>query len=1495
MLRVIYLFNVLLIACSLRIAYGLAPEPFTAINQDNTKNTHSDKYSKVVLAGNPRIVPFNNIIIKSGTPRLKKANTSLQTNIPGQNHNLLPDVYTSMEEELKFDYPPLVKALRPQFRDGANRDVRCYGSEQGFAGGYTGQMLQDRDKRIWFAANKLICFDGTFFTHFRRLQLKERAFPLNTRAFIIDDTGEMYILNYGKKDESLIIKYDGGKFFRNVFFDREDKPIHLPFMNCLIEDNTGNLWIGTTSVGIIKYEKPDKDLGEGRVVHYTVKQGLPSNNIKCISSDKDGNIWIGTADSGMCMFEKASERFPEGRFIHYNTKDGLNNNTVSSIAFDDQNRLWAGTFGGGVNVFDSEAFYYLTAEEGLGNNYINDICIDSRNNIWIATHGSGVCKFTLEDQNKLSGSIEILKSPDNLISNHIVSIMEDADGCLWFGSFENGTMRYNPNSFKHITNQMGMEFNFPVSLIKDKQGNLWFGEERGGGLCKFDGTNFYYYTRKQGLCGDSVSSVIQDKRGNIWVATHGSGICKFDGNYFFHYNIPDQRNENYITTLLEDKNGNIWIGTTKNGAYKLDGQRFVRYSNKEGLCGNYINDMLEDRNGNIWFATDSNGVDRFDGHRFTNFSTENVLNSNKVVSLMEDHRGNIWFGMTGNYAIGIYNPEIRDSNNRFTELRIKGTPPSGAHKNSFDVLKYSRTKFLAQGHLNNFWLGTEDGIQWLISRNKDGYDSLLMIDFFEEDGLKGNNAILNSALVDQNNILWYGYNRAITYIDLNDLDPPVEAPIIQLQNIEFDRVFIDFRELMSQLNKDDEGTNSDNGLKGIRFDGISPFTNYPLNLSIPHHINHLEFNFSAINLQAPHRLKYRYKLKGADKNWSPLTAETRAIYTNLRPGSYTFMLKSKGAAEKWSDTLTYDFVIRPPWWLSWWAWSLYALLLIFLLIAWRRYDLRRLRLKQALAIEHLQTKKLAELDKMKSGFFANISHEFRTPLTLILGPIQKLLSKKNDAECRQDLSIMQRNARRLEKLINQILSLSKLEAGKMKLQLSEGNIVAMVRLFVQSFESYARQRQINLSFNSEKEHISLYFDRGKIEEIVNNLISNAFKHTGEGGEISINLKNVEKEFSKLSGEKSYVLIEVGDTGSGISRERLEHIFERFYQVNDPFTKNNEGSGIGLALVKELVELHHGTIEVDSEAGKGSEFRIYLPAGKAHFKDDEIVVTSLAYDKYQVELSEIEQQETDPVFKEQNINSDLPIVLIVEDNSDLRFYIRSFLETGYTVLEAVNGKDGLEKSLQYIPDLILSDIMMPEMDGNQLCYQLKNDERTSHIPIILLTARASAESKIEGLETGADDFITKPFDPQELKVRIKNLIVQRNKLKSLYRREVIQAEVSEFAAFPPMDRAFLEKAKKIVEQNMSETGFNVEDFASATGMSRVQLHRKLRALIDQSATEFVRSIRLRYAARLLKQKKGRIAEIAYDVGFSSPSYFSNNFTKQFGLSPKEYLQKYSESD
>lgn len=541
-------------------------------------------------------------------------------------------------------------------------------------------------------------------------------------------------------------------------------------------------------------------------------------------------------------------------------------------------------------------------------------------------------------------------------------------------------------------------------------------------------------------------------------------------------------------------------------------------------------------------------------------------------------------------------------------------------------------------------------------------------------------------------------------------------------------------------------------------------------------------------------------------------------------------------------------------------------------------QLRRVRVKHEYEMSRFEAQKLHEVDELKSRFFANISHEFRTPLTLILGPVKQIIERTKETKTKEDLNLVHRNANKLLGLVNQLLDISKIESGNMKLQTTPINIIPYLKALVLSFTSYAERKRISLKLISGLDDLTVYIDKDKFEKIINNVLSNAFKFTPDGGTIEV----------IVNQESKYLRIAISDTGVGIPKDMMQKIFDRFYQVDGSHTREQEGTGIGLSLTKELVELHKSTIEVESDEGKGSTFRISIPLGTDHLTPEEICeLESDKLESYQFENTLIVSPENkiNNVDTDAIMQADKPLLLIVEDNYDVRNYIKANLDNGYRIIEAVDGEDGWNKSTNALPDLIISDVMMPKMDGFELCKRLKTDERTSHIPIILLTAKAAKQDKLDGYEIGADDYIMKPFETDELNARIKNLILQRKKLQELFKKNGMlslgQTQIKS------VDKIFLQNVLSKIDQYLSDSSFNVEFLSEDLGISRSVLHRKILSLTGETPGDLIRRIRLNKAAVLIKSKFGNLSEVALEVGFNNPAHFSENFKKQFGVPPSHY--------
>jgi signal transduction histidine kinase/ligand-binding sensor domain-containing protein/DNA-binding NarL/FixJ family response regulator len=1357
-------------------------------------------------------------------------------------------------------------------------------------------------------------------------------------CMIQDRTGYLWFGTFRGVD-----RYDGKGFTSYKPIPGNPNSISSGSVQALCEDKDGNIWIGT-SLGLDKL-----DPSTGNFTHHLIQpvsEGVDLDNyVLSICEDEDGLLWVGTAD-GLNKFDKTSGKFKT--FKHNKTDTAsISDNYVHALLISSDGSLWVGT-GNGLNKLDRKTgkfiHYWQDPKKQNGsvriewyntmeysNPYqINFIYEDNSGMLWLCTNGEGLIEFNPND-----GSYKTYKhnpnNPQSLSSNDIKGISQDQDGIYWIATKFNGLNTFNKqaNTFTHYYEDVFDPGSLSVNMVSaincERSGTIWVASF--AGVNKIDRKNYPFkqYNSVEGSWDKSISTFVtgivkryddklwieerygnmllfdpvaetftrqfnknqtgetylaEDDLGNIWIASRSGGIYvkEKNGNKTkIKYDTGEEFNQQINCIYTPPSNDTAWVGTLQGGIY------FIYKPDKTISLFESVNTTIKciykDSYGLLWVGTKDDGVIQYSESlkKFTLFQSDindhSSISGNFISTIYEDKNGDVWFGTN----IGL-NKFIRSSESFIHFAEEEGLPDNTIYDIKGD----------AQG---NLWFPTNKGISKLNSQTGQikNYDLTY--------GFTSNRFYFTGAQT-KNGEIYFGGPGGLTRFHPDSIkDNPYIPPIVITSFRIFDQPI---------------------------FFGNS--------VQLAYDKNFLSFEFAALSYLSPERNQYAYKMEGVDKDWVYSGTRHFASYPNLAPGDYTFRVKGSNNDGVWNEEGTsLSIIISPPWWRSNWAYFGYVLIIVIGLYWIRGYEMNRIKLKDKIKLDEAVLKERVETDKMKSRFFANISHEFRTPLTLILGPAEKInLQTSNDVI--KDSGIIKRNAKRLLQLVNQLLDLSKLEAGKLQLQASKGNIVSFVKGLTMSFESLAERKDIKLKVTAEQNDIELYFDRDKMAKILANLLSNAFKFTNEGGEITVTLtlipppsgrgmSNLPAGASvKAGGQgKGEVQIKVSDTGIGISEEELPKLFDRFYQVDSSQTREHEGTGIGLALTKELVELHHGKISVTSKVEDpdkvgigGSEFIVELPLGREHLRDDEIIdevetkdivilsdlsvgesgAKNLIEDVPEITEDSSRQKDGQAFTTLQNDNEqdkDKTIILVVEDNADVREYIKDSLGSNFQIEEASNGEQGVKKAAEIIPDLIISDIMMPKMDGNELTRRIKNDERTSHIPVILLTAKSEHESKLEGLETGADDYLTKPFDTKELQVRIKNLISIRRKLQEKFSGEKIVTTKIE-KKLSKLDEKFLSKVLEVVESHLSEEGFSIEEFGNEVGMGRVQLHRKLKALTGKSPSLYLRSVRLAKAKKMIEEKTGNISEIAYSTGFSSPAYFSACFKEEFGYPPSEMPTK-----
>ena len=1184
----------------------------------------------------------------------------------------------------------------------------------------------------------------------------------------------------------------------------------------VMEDSKGRIWVATDGGGVSVIQ-------DNKIMTYNTSHGLSHNYVRRIMEDSKGNIWLSTAGAGFMKFDGTS-------FQYFTTKEGIAHDEGRGMYEDDEGKIWLCTYGGGISVLDGGEVYTYDTSSGLSSDKVWQISEDKSGKLWISTYDGGVCSMDKE-------YFEWYKKEQGMTSDLAWSILVDDDNSIWVGTEGGGICKIVQHMY-HFNSTEGLHYDLIYDVTETSKGELWMAS-LGGGIAKLENDHLLHYTSDQGFPFNRVRQITEDMSGALWFATDGAGLVKYEGDQFYSYSVDQGIFGSKIWSVLIDSKENIWATTEKErGVTLLKENDIIQYTAKSGLLSNNNSCLLEDKNGRIWIGSTQGGLSMISNDSIYYYTPENGLAGKIVLDLLESQNGNIWIG-TYDGGLSIWDGK------KFENL----TSSDGLCSNTIWKIK--------EDNKGQIWLGTEKGLN-VISNSTNGYQ---IKSITKDHGLKSLD--FRSIHIDDENRLWAGNGQCLTLIDLDryQYKKPDKKPQVQLDHINVNQKFVDFR---------NDTTLRKNGDSFVTM----YFTNLPKEPSFDYTQNNITFSYSGLDWDQDQQVIYQSKLSGFDNDWQPLTTSTSADYRNIPAGEYEFIVRATKDHSSWSPESKYAFSVTPPFWKSSFAYVFYLLCLFFGLYRLYKYQIHRARLNDQLAFEKKEAERLAEMDRIKSNFFANITHEFRTPLTLIMEPSRRLL-KKSDPETIQNAGLIQKNSKKLLGLVNELLDLSKLEDGQMPLNIRYGDIIEVARQVFWRFLPLADEKGINLRFKPASEVIDCCFDKTKVETVISNLLSNALKYTKEG-DVQLNITNHEDS----------LLIEVKDTGIGISSEQLTHIFDRFYQVDSSSTRKEGGTGIGLSLTKELVRLMNGQIRADSVLTKGSTFSVILPLIKD--KGDYSIMDLRS------EVQNFEDQKTaQATYIDEHLSgSQREVVLVVEDNQELRKFIVSSLDNEMQIIEASNGEEGILKAKEFIPDLVVSDLMMPEKDGIDLLDTLKNHQLTAHIPIILLTAKSGIDNKLIGLNHGADDYLTKPFHTEELQVRIKNLIRNRRLIIEKYssplhstNNHTVESK-AEKHTLGKLDRDFIQKVKLCIDEHLDLNQMTVEDFSQKLSISRTQLHRKLKATTGQSATEFIRNYRLDKALSKLKNKEGRISEIALEVGFANEKYFSTSFKKRYGKSPSE---------
>lgn len=1334
---------------------------------------------------------------------------------------------------------------------------RVYTTDRGLSSSLVIQLFQDSHGFIWAATEYgLNKFDGLRFTNYCHVSGDATSLRNNYVRSLFEDSWQNLLV--GCIDG--LMKYDRETdTFLEIPMLRGGKRV-FPHVTQMRELHNGEIWMTTTGQGMFRLDGQRKQA-------VSVDNLLRQSNFNfqsCFYEDSYYNIWIGTYGNGLLCYSPVTK---EVRVFKYPV---INDNDVAAIIEDKQGNLFVGTQKQGLSYYNRKENRFIPVPY-TGNSNLSVYCmslVDGQ--LLVGTDGQGLkiynpVKKQLEDYT-------INSAPIDFSEGKIHAILEDKDKNLWLGLFQKGLVLIpkQDNPFEYYGNK-SIYYN-PIgqgcvmSVYQDSNRHLWVGADNEG-VFELDAEGKRLRHFKPGNSSRSVGNTImcmfEDSENNFWLGSYTRGIARMNRSTGeCEYPLPIDNEK--IFSITEDKNKNLYIATLGSGFYQYNLlTRNLKHFESSGdetgdlkrneLANDWINYIFCDSEGIIWLGH-YKGISCFNPRTgsFVNYKQVNTLISGCVgYVVQEDYNGNIWAGTTdGLYCFNKKTGTLR----KFTT--VDGLPN--------DVICG-----LSEDSHHNIWISTYMGI----SKYETKEDRF--INYYSGDGLQGNEFTHGAFYKGERGKIYFGGVNGITSFLPESIDTMMK---------EMEVCITDFYIFNNPVHK-----NTLSGGKPVIYTSVQDADFFQLS----YYDNTFSLMFSTLQYNNPEQISYQYKIDELSPQWfSTEPGVNRVTYNNLPSGKYTFRVRALNHGN-YSEMRTIKILITPPWYQTWWAYCIYVTLIGLLLLGIVNYILSRLRHRR----EILKREHAEQLNEAKLQFFINISHEIRTPMTLIINPLEKLLAEKKDNELHKTYLMIYRNAQRILRLINQLMDIRKLDKGQMYLKLRETDMVGFVDDVMQTFEYLAHKKNIRFIFEHEMSQLKVWIDLNNFDKVLMNILSNAFKYTPEEGEIQVSL-TTGRDMSRKDALREYFELVIADSGIGLDRNKIERIFERFYQIDNDVTKSNFGTGIGLHLSRSLVELHHGIIFAENRAdGPGSRFVIRLPLGSDHLRADELEnaetgeIMSHSVSKPVLPQLEEELIEKEDESKTGKAKTHLR-VLVVEDEEEIQSYLKSELSDEYKVDTCSNGKEAYDFILRDAPDLVISDIMMPEMDGLTLCHKLKQNTNVNHVPVILLTAKSKPEDTLEGMETGADAYIVKPFNTELLKKTIANLIANRRLLRNKFSGAQQQEDKIDKISMKSNDEILMNKIMKVVNEHLDDPELNVEMLAAEVGLSRVHVHRKLKELTNLSTRDFIKNIRLQQAATLLTQEqKLTISEIAYATGYSNLSHFSSSFREKYGMSPKEYMNKH----
>jgi len=1306
-----------------------------------------------------------------------------------------------------------------------------------------------------------------------------------TTSAITDKKGFLWV-----GTQNGLCRFDGYTFKTFVNVPGDTTSLTNNYVNALIQDKNGRIWVGTLDGLNVLDPLTEKFT---RFSHHDERpRSLSNNKVWSLLADRDNNIWVGTDDG----FDKFVEKSKDFDIFEPNASNpnAMKGKSVNSIIEDGANMLWLGNWSSGLNLFDkrNKRFVNFPQQQYPNQRNPNDVwtlCMDADHNIFVGTYWNGLFKFNTQKH-----TYTAFQCPDK--ENHAIFRILRLDNKFMLLCGNNGFYSINTTNgaWKQLANFTGFQ---QAGIYQDKTGIIWLCALNG--LVKLDSKQYKFIFNPFAKTNRVVKSLAV-KGDKIWLGTN-NGLTVINpgqqSNTFLHSPNPKSIGSNEINKLYIDKEQKLWV-LTEFGFDEYDDKTstFIHHFHHSSL-GSFFNedvfrDILEVNPGEYYLATDA-GLKIYNSHTntFTHYYNQkdnlNSLSNNHLYTILKDADNKIWMGTEGG-GLNRFDPVTK----LFDRFQANDGKPGSISNNDIHGLFLDNDR--------NVWICTQDGLNKYVKKSNS------FISYSKQNGFASN--VFKQITADGNGNLWVvtetgvsAFNpRTMKIKNFDQGDGVFSNSVICKANkgqlyiagnnglVSFDPLHMNFNTIVPPVyisGLEVLGAPVEPGSKGILKLPIENTRQITLNYDQ----NEFSLEFVALNYTHTEKNSYAYKLEGFAKDWSYASGQPKATYTNLNPGTYTFRVKAANNDGTWNKQgATLTIVITPPWYLTWWAYIIYFSLAAGAVYGYIVYNDRQAKLKYEVKLTHIEAEKEKELHEKKLSFFTNISHEFRTPLTLIINLVKDILYAGTNNVDQQDLNTINRNAKRLLSLVDQLLLFRKADAGADEPNLSHFNIVTLCREVFLCFAHQAKTKQLELEFLCDSDNIQITADREKVEIILFNLLANAIKFTDDGGIIQL----------KLKGDDNFARIEIIDSGCGISEIAGDKLYNKFYQEHG-YGKNGKGGlGIGLYLVKSYVEAHGGSIAYESELNKGTKFKVMLPVGAKEAHETIALEEQVDSSVFFKEIMDEQMEENSPEKLEQQempdaeLTSEKKSMLVVEDNKEISGYIKQVFKSEYLVYGADDGETGYKMILEIMPDIIISDVMMPGMSGIELCNKVKENPELNHIPVILLTASTSPEIKLKGIEGGADDYISKPFETEVLMARVKGILKTRNNLQKYFFNEITLK--SNNLKISQEYKDFLQKCLTIVEKHLNDNDFNIKTLASEIGMSHSNLYRKIKSISGQSANGFIRVIRLRKAAEIMLTTDCTVYEVAYKVGFNDLKYFREQFSKLFGVNPSDYIKKYRDS-